>query len=183
MTRRLLSAGTTATLAFALLATTAASGQRIELPAGTRVRLWIPARTIGTIVAADGVTWTFVLTGSADTIRVSHDSVRAIEVNHPRRQWLIGAGIGAIAGSAVALGIAAATCDPDNSGNDFGCFFRIIFSPFIGAGVGGVVGAGVGGLIKTENWVPLDRDAVRVSVEGRRGARDPGVRLSVSLPF
>src|SRR5574341_4785 len=116
MTRRLPLHRTAGILALGLIAALGLSAQRSHsIPVGSRVRVWIPSRTVATLLRADGATFVLLPEGTSDTVSLSRDSVRGIEVSRPRRQWLIGAGLGAVTGSAAAMAIAAASCDPNDS--------------------------------------------------------------------
>lgn len=170
-----------------LLLPSLAAAQQPQLTPGQRIRVTSPdlglARAHATLEAIDG--GELVLRTDA-TRRVPLASVTRLEAYAGRRShWLLGAGIGFVAGagatylvlnppgsSSTALCDQSANQDAISSGE---CLGLTAGGALVGAGLGALVGA----FIKSDKWqdVPGDRWRLSLAPRGR------GVALSASVAF
>ena len=170
-----------AILAFVPLASTAQETPTAQVPLrpGERVRVTghfcqpfysncvkgSPQQYVGTFV-----TWNadaLFMESNGDTLTVPQDSITTLEVSMGRRsQAGVGAGIGGLTGAVIGATVSLATCDG-------------FFPPHVCALVGGLVfGAGgalvgviVGANKKTERWVSVPLNRLRVSFGPLHAAR------------
>ncbi len=179
-----------ATILVAILAFVPLAGATAQLRPGERVRVTghlcppsfsncgegQPEHRVGTFVAwkAD----TLVVQSNGDILALPLDSVTTLEVSAGRRsQTGLGAGIGSVTGAVIGAVVGAASCTDDPFLSPGQCAFGggLLFGA-TGALLGVLVGAGT----KTERWVSVPRDRVRVSLGPQRDGR---LGLGASVRF
>ena len=184
-----------ATIIVAVLAFTPLASARAQVPVrpGARVRVTghfrqplygncvrsSPQQYVGTFV-----TWeadTLVTESNGDILALPLDSVATLEVSLGRRsQAGLGAGIGSVTGAVIGVVVGAASCTDE--------VFEAFVIPAACAAAGGVIfgaagallGALIGATIRTERWVSVPLDRLRVSFRPRRDRRF-GLGLSVGF--
>ena len=118
------------------------------------------------------MTWNadaLVMESNGDTLTVPQDSMTTLEVGMGRRsQAGVGAGIGGLTGAVIGATVSLATCDGFFPPHVCALVGGLVF----GAG-GALVGAIVGANKKTERWVSVPLNRLRVSYgplhDGRLG--------------
>ena len=156
------------------------------LTPGTRVRFSHPGEgtRTGTVVALTPDTLEVRLPGRAEAAHVPLDQVTRLDVSRGmQRQLLRRAGIGFLVGAAVgAAGVAAEESGCHASSGQF-CLGvgggAIIGGMFYGS-LGGVLGL-VAGVIPSEKWERVPREARRISLVAPSGSRGRGVGLRVAF--
>ncbi len=112
---------------------------------------------------------TLVVQSNGDILALPLDSVTTLEVSAGRRsQTGLGAGIGSLTGVAIGVVVGAASCTDE-----------VFVKPTACAAAGGVIfgaagallGALIGATMKTERWVSVPLDQLRVSFVPQRDGR------------
>lgn len=160
----------------------AASPVPLTLPAGSTVRVqttlapgsWVK----GVLASADSASISLVPEGAsplgANQLRLPAASVARFELKTgTKRQWLIGLGIGAVAGllGGLLVEVDEVKCQYDA---DYVCSRGEALA--YGALGGGVLGAGIGALVKTDRWTPVALDAL-ASPAPRTSGVTPQIRV------
>ena len=163
------------TLMLAPLAT-AASQKSPSLKPGDRIRVITPSASggpfVGTLVTLEADS--LVMQGSVDARRLSLASVERVDLSRGRKSHArLGAGIGLLVGAGVG---ALAGCDQQNDQSDLTQGQCIV----MGAAAGALLGAITGALVRTERWMEIPRDGLRMSFTSDRGRT---LTLRVSLSF
>jgi len=112
---------------------------------------------------------------SAPTGAVSRDSIFSLELRVRRNHRLKGAGIGALAGTALGFGVGAIAVSSCNGEPLCGLWFLVTVPP--GLVVGTLTGVIVGG---GEKWRPVTLDALGA---GQSRARPKPFKLGLALAF
>ena len=126
------------------------------------------------------VTWnadTLVVESNGDTIAVPQDSVTTLEVREQVSQAGVGAGIGGGIGAFIGAGVGAASCTDPVLGDSGAC--ALAGALVVGIG-GAMLGSIVGAITKTERWVSVPLDRIRV---GLGPQRDGGFVVGMSVGF
>jgi hypothetical protein len=163
----------------ALVPTATAVAQVAPLTAGQRVRVTAPELGIHKLPALFQERRGDVLVLRADsTVSLPVTAVTQLEVHDGRHGHLWrGVGVGALAGAAagVLAGPALSQCPSQ------GCDTSPVLQSAVGGVAfglaGGLVGGLVGALAKTDRWVDLPLDQVRVSIAERRVVVGAGVSV------
>ncbi len=176
-----------ATILVAILAFTPLTSATAQVRPGARVRVTghfcqpfysncvggSPQQYVGTLVNWDADT---LVMESGNIFALPLESVTTLEVSAGRRsQTGLGAGIGALIGAVIGAVGGAAGCTGGGFVSPGGCAFAggLVF------GIGGaLLGAVVGTATKTDRWVAVPLDRLRVSVGPQRDGRF-GLGLSV----
>jgi hypothetical protein len=169
-----------------LLLPTLAGAQQPQLSAGQRVRATAPAlglvRVPATIAATDAGA---LVLRTATSQEVPLAQVERLEVYTGRRShWLLGAGVGFVAGAGVTyavLGSGGSTALCNRSANQDAlstgeCLGLVAAGGVAGAGLGALVGA----LIKSDKWDDVSPERFRLGLVPRPKG---GLTLSASLAF
>jgi hypothetical protein len=170
----------TSLLAISLLVplTTLPAQQSPPIERGSRIRVTAPSmgadKLVGTCMATGGDTLYVQAETQTTTLGIAVTSVTRLETSRGRKShpWR-GAGIGALSGAVLGLGIAVAF--PEGEDRE-----ELLFFPVTGIGAGLVVGAYIGALIKTDRWEEVPLDQLRVSFVPQRDGR-LGLALSISF--
>ncbi len=170
-----------AILAFVPLASTAQETPTAQVPLqpGERVRVTghlcqtffsncggaRPEHSVGTFV-----TWnadTLVMESNGDIIALPLDSVTTLEVSVGRKSHAgVGAGIGGLTGAVIGATVSLATCD-----GFFPPHVCALVGGFVFGAGGALVGVIVGASKKTERWVSVPLNRLRVSFGPLHDAR------------
>jgi len=130
-----------------------------------------PSRVIGTLVEADGDGLTVLRKEKEDRVRIPRSAIQKLEVGRGTtrgRRALIGAGVGA------ALGLAVAAIDYSNC--EEGDWCELVWGlPVLTTPVGAVLGLATGG----QRWVEASPPRVAFSIRPARR----GVQLACSITF
>ena len=125
---------------------------------------------MGTFVAWEADT--LVTESNGDILALPLDSVTTLEVSAGRRsQTSLGAGIGSVTGVVMGAVVGAASCTDE--------VFESFVNPAACAAAGGVIfgaagallGALIGATMKTDRWVPVQLDQLRVTFAPQRDGR------------
>ena len=163
------------TLLVALLTITPLASATAQVRPGARVRVTHPwGKSVGTFLAwkADSL----VMESNGNAFALALDSVTALEVSVGQRsQAGVGAGVGGVIGFVIGAVGGATGCADDVIVTSEQCAIAggLVF------GVGGaLLGAVVGATTKTDRWVAVPLDRLRVSFAPQRDGR-LGLGLSV----
>jgi hypothetical protein len=158
-----------------------------SIAVGSKVRLLAPTamqgRIEGTVMATDAESLLIGVDGRGPA-RVSRNAITRLEIAFGRRRnTRTGLIVGAVAG-ALAVGLTAAIpkdefCPPGEPSTQSCLDDRSVLLAF-GLPILALEGAAIGALIKSDRWLPVPLENVRV---GLTGTRSHGVGLSLALHF
>ncbi len=159
-----------ATILVAILAFVPLTSATAQVPVrpGARVRVThLPRHSVGTFLA-----WksdTLVFQSNRDTLSVPVDLMARLEVSRgektiPGRGAVIGLLLGGVAGAVIGHASRDPQCEP-------WCIYYDVAGVMFGGLGGAVAGALIGSLIKTDRWVEVSLDWLRVSMTPRRDGR------------